>query len=206
MLLFKGVLLHLHSAKHSPNPRACKDALFITLICICTFLSRSLGRHFVSTPNVLASRCSEYLGRRPSWRNPIKIHCGGVESILQCLGVKGYEDVLQRGRTEIKRCQCFCITAGVCCLAAGVEELVAKVEERKTWNKEKLGKGSRKRLGTSWHNSQDKYLQTIGVWYLEDKSQAFIPFQPHKKHLFISSGFPWQEGGQAEGQGGNRKP
>lgn len=58
-LLFKGALLHLHSAEHSASlVHAQKAALFITLICICTFLSRRPGRHFVSTPNALASRCS----------------------------------------------------------------------------------------------------------------------------------------------------
>jgi len=58
-LLFKGALLHLHSAEHSASlVHAHKAALFITFICICTFLSRRPGRHFVSTPNALASRCS----------------------------------------------------------------------------------------------------------------------------------------------------
>lgn len=59
MLLLKRVLLHLHSASLAQQTHAFTDALFITLVCICTFLRRSLGRHFVSAPNGLASRCSE---------------------------------------------------------------------------------------------------------------------------------------------------
>lgn len=112
----------------------------------------------------------------------------GVESILQSLGFKGYEDMIQRDRSETDS------------VSLSREDRDAWQQE---WKKKNSGiKGQKEPLveQDSEHTPWD--YRFLIPW---KRNSGFPPSSP-KKHLYISFGFPLQGEGQAGWQRGPENP
>lgn len=120
---------------------------------------------------------------------------GGAESILQSLGFKGYEDMIQRGRTETESDS----------ISPSLRERVAWQQEWKSlgweWKKKKPGiRGQKKCLGTYWNKILNKHLESTGVWYLENKTRAFLPFPP-RSTVLLALFFRYRKAARLEDKG-----